>query len=135
MAAGDIFTWATTYLAAHAQDDRPARAKVARMTSVAGGGDDRLVIDYTAPAPVSAGERIVVEYHNAALNHYFITADPAEAAMLDAGILVPGWNRTGFNFKAWPAGAPQGLSTCRFFGTPAVGPNSHFYTIDPAECA
>jgi serine protease len=24
---------------------------------------------------------------------------------------------------------------CRFYGTPGVGPNSHFYTIDPAECA
>ncbi|MBK7472152.1 MAG: hypothetical protein IPI73_17625 [Betaproteobacteria bacterium] len=24
---------------------------------------------------------------------------------------------------------------CRFYGTPGMGPNSHFYTIDPAECA
>ena len=23
---------------------------------------------------------------------------------------------------------------CRFYGTPGLGPNSHFYTVDPAEC-
>src|SRR6185295_19939799 len=23
---------------------------------------------------------------------------------------------------------------CRFVGTPGVGPQAHFYTIDPAEC-
>jgi serine protease len=32
-------------------------------------------------------------------------------------------------------GSPFGLSTCRFFGTPGIGPNSHFYTTDAAECA
>ena len=34
---------------------------------------------------------VVVEYRNDALDHYFITAEPAEAAMLDAGVVVPGW--------------------------------------------
>ena len=24
---------------------------------------------------------------------------------------------------------------CRFYGTPGRGPNSHFFTADPAECA
>jgi hypothetical protein len=133
-AESDIFTWSVTFLAAQAQDDRLARAKLSRMTSVTGGGDDIEIIDYTAPAPALADERIVVEYYNAALNHYFITSDAAEAAMLDAGIVVPGWTRTGFDFKAWPVGG-KGLSVCRFFGTPGIGPSSHFYTIDPAECA
>ncbi len=133
-AEGDIFTWSVTFLAAQAQDDRLARAKISRMTSVAGGGNDIEIIDYTAPAPALADESVVVEYHNAALNHYFLTADPAEAAMLDAGVVVPGWTRTEFDFKAWPVGG-KGLSVCRFFGTPSVGPSSHFYTIDPAECA
>ncbi len=108
-AEGDIFTWSITFLAAQAQDDRLARAKISRMTNVSGGGDDRELIDYTAPAPALADERIVVEYHNAALDHYFITADAAEAAMLDVGIVVPGWTRTGFDFKAWPVGG-EGLS-------------------------
>jgi serine protease len=54
--------------------------------------------------------------------------------MLDAGILVPGWKRTGYNFKVRPVGDPRGLYACRFFGTPGVGPNSHFFTINHAEC-
>ncbi len=55
--------------------------------------------------------------------------------MLDAGVVVPGWRRTGLEFKLHPAGSPLGLAACRFFGTPPSGPNSHFYTIDAAECA
>jgi len=133
--APDIFTWSLTFLAAHVLDDRLARAKIARMKMVSGGGDDRLLIDYTEPAPLSPGERDVIEYYNPSLNHYFITAEPAEAAMLDAGIIVPGWLRTGFQFKSWSLDAGRGLAACRFFGTPGIGPNSHFYTIDPTECA
>ena len=63
------------------------------------------------------------------------SAEPAEAAMLDAGIIVPGWLRTHYEFKLRPAGSLIGLSACRFFGTPPLGPNSHFFTIDAAECA
>ena len=55
--------------------------------------------------------------------------------MLDAGVVVPGWKRTGMAFKVSDRGAGLGLPACRFFGTPGVGPNSHFYTIDAAECA
>src|SRR5947207_5976349 len=82
----DIFTWTLIFVAAHGLDDRVARAQVARMTSVAGGGDDRLLIDYTAPAlPFLPGEADVVEYHRDLTDHYFITANPLEAAALDAG--------------------------------------------------
>src|SRR5207249_4145142 len=72
-----------------------------------------------------------------ALDHYFITADPAEAAMLDAGIVVPSWTRTGVIWHAWAAAADRSSArpVCRFFGTPGVGPNSHFYTADASECA
>jgi len=131
----DIFTWSLTFLAGQLSGDPVARATSARMTSVAGGGDDNLELDYMAPSPEMAGERIVVEYLNDSLGHYFITAEPAEEAMLDAGIIVPGWHRTGFDFKGRPAGDPRGLAACRFFGTPGIGPNSHFYTIDAPECA
>lgn len=133
--APDIFTWTLTFLAAHVSDDRNARASMARMISVRGGGDDRLLIDYTAPASDAAAERDVVEFYNASLNHYFLTADAAEAAMLDAGVVVPGWTRTGYNFKSWLLDAQIGTPACRFFGTPGIGPNSHFYTIDANECA
>ena len=36
----DIFTWSVTYLDAEIRGDLAARARLAQMTSVAGGGDD-----------------------------------------------------------------------------------------------
>lgn len=104
------------------------------MTQVAGGADDVVRTHYIAPAPALADERVVVEFRSNSLNHYFITAEPAEIAMLDAGIVVPGWERTGFEFKSWAPGTANGIAACRFFGTPGRGPNSHFFTIDGDEC-
>jgi hypothetical protein len=86
----------------------------------------------------------VVEYYNATLDHYFITADPAEIALLDGGGLGGAWQRTGESFQAWDAndGPAESVQACRFFGTDRyrvdgtrIGANSHFYTADPAECA
>lgn len=79
----------------------------------------------------------VVEFFNMDLNHYFITADPAEAAAIDNGAAGLGWHRTG---QTWRSGGPNRV--CRFYGSPDInpatgsraGPNSHFYTIDAAEC-
>jgi serine protease len=87
----------------------------------------RLVADPAAP--------IAIEYYNAALGHYFLTAFPEEAAALDGGAFDGAWQRTGYAFAVW---APQDAGTadvCRFFGVPNVGPNSHFYTGQAAECA
>ena len=79
----------------------------------------------------------VVEYYNATLNHYFITAFPEEAAALDLGKPVAGWKRTGVTWNVWKAAGEHAnaVPVCRFFGTPGVGPNSHFYTADAAECS
>jgi hypothetical protein len=71
----------------------------------------------------------VTEFYNTILNHFFVTASAAEAASIDAGGSGPGWTRTGFTFKS--GGVSQ---VCRFYGTPGLGPNSHFYTIDATEC-
>lgn len=78
----------------------------------------------------------VIEFYNASLDHYFITAFPEEVAMLDQGVVVPGWKRTGVTWHAWAnAGdSPTAVPVCRFYGSP-LGPNSHFYTADAAECA
>ncbi|CAG0970406.1 hypothetical protein BURK2_01247 [Burkholderiales bacterium] len=84
------------------------------------------------PAPVS-----VVEFHNTLLGHYFITGGAGEIAAIDAGGAGPGWSRTGLGFKAYAPEtgiAPGALPVCRFYGTPGVGPNSHFYTVDSTEC-
>ncbi|HVE50101.1 MAG TPA: hypothetical protein VNG69_10845 [Casimicrobiaceae bacterium] len=134
-AAGDIFTWSLEWLDALVADDRAARARVTRLVSVQGGRSEELRLSYVAPSADGGDERRVVEFHNASLDHYFITAEPAEIAMLDQGVVVPGWRRTGFDFKSFSPGSNNGVAACRFFGTPGRGPNSHFFTIDADECA
>jgi Heparinase II/III-like protein len=98
------------------------------------------------PSSVKAagGAVEVVEFYHAGLQHYFISADPAETTVLDGGAFGGAWKRTGSAYSAWDiAGAPAGtVPVCRFFGTDRyrtngsrIGPNSHFYTADPGECA
>ncbi|MEP6702517.1 MAG: hypothetical protein ABJB04_05940 [Betaproteobacteria bacterium] len=71
----------------------------------------------------------VVEFYNTILKHYFVTASLAEQTSIDAGGSGPGWMRTGLNFKSG-----GNSRVCRFYGTPGVGPNSHFYTVSAEEC-
>lgn len=75
----------------------------------------------------------VVEFYNAARDHYFMSAAVAEIADLDHGV-HPGWSRTGlaFNARATPAAAYSPV--CRFYLPPANG-DSHFYSASPMECA
>lgn len=85
------------------------------------------------PAPTIA---TVVEFYNAALDHYFVTAAPAEISDLDTGVHV-GWARTGQSFHAYAAGStgPTGRQpVCRAYGNPAVGLDSHFYSAALNEC-
>lgn len=107
--------------------DSPQLAALAFLTL---GGDG-------ARAPDAAPTVDVVEFHNSADGQYFITADSREIALLDDGGLGPAWSRTGMTFHAWPADTTQrdALPVCRFFGTPGIGPNSHFYTAYANECA
>ena len=75
-----------------------------------------------------------VEYVNTFLGHYFVTASPADMALIDAGAEGPGWQRTGGEFGVFlGAGDAPGLSpVCRFY---SPGFNSHFFTADAGECA
>ncbi len=88
--------------------------------------DVTLVVTRTSAPATSAN---VIEFYNTNLDHYFITASSSEAAAIDGGSAGPGWSRTGNTFKS-------GGSTpvCRFYGSQSPGPNSHFYTVDSAEC-
>ncbi|MDP4027990.1 MAG: peptidylprolyl isomerase [Gallionella sp.] len=81
------------------------------------------------PEPVAGASVSVVEFYNANLDHYFITADAGEAAGIDNGSAGPGWSRTGNSFKSGGS-----VSVCRFYGSQSPGPNSHFYTADTGEC-
>ncbi len=130
----DIFTWSLTFLGAYVDDDPLARATSARMTRVAGGGDDVLLLDRARPLPPGALEQWAIEYYNPSLDHYFMTADPSEVAILDAGQIIRGWQRTGYIFKVYAPGVAAGIPACRFFGREGIGPNTHFFTILANEC-
>jgi len=134
--AADIVTWSLGFLDAWINGNPAAKSKLTQVVSVEGGLDDRkeLYVDPTGGGGVPGEVVDTIEYYNASLDHYFITAFAEEAADLDAGGQVQGWKRTGFAFRSWKAGTGSGNDACRFFGTPGVGPNSHFYTISASEC-
>ena len=93
--------------------------------------------------PVAGGNAI--EYYNLDLDHYFLTSFPAEVQSVESGGAGRGWVRTGYTFRVGGGAplAPSNASVCRFYGNPQFdlstgkrkGPNSHFYTAVPAECA
>ena len=98
------------------------------------------------PEPPAVAVAQVDEFYNAALRHYFITADAAEKQALDTGV-TSGWIRTGESFKAYAKGSNTSGSVnpvCRFYGPPeicsyygygcVVGPDSHFFSADSGEC-
>jgi hypothetical protein len=77
-----------------------------------------------------------IEYYNAALDHYFLTASAPDIDALDSG-RSPGWQRTGQRFFiAGMANGYPGLDkpVCRFYMPPGHG-NSHFLSALPEECA
>lgn len=74
--------------------------------------------------------KVAVEFVNATLGHFFVTANTNEIAALDAGAFAGSWTRTGQTFNV--GGGTNGV--CRFYGMPPKGPDSHFFTSDPAEC-
>lgn len=83
--------------------------------------------------PVVPGAQVpAVEYFHAGFGHYFLTAQPAEIALLDAGAIA-GWERTGATFEVWSSG--DGLvDVCRFFTSYFAPKASHFYTALAHEC-
>lgn len=86
--------------------------------------------------PVHAQVASVIEFHHAALDHYFVSPLADDIAALDSG-RFPGWTRTGRSFGAWPTAAAGGAlasPVCRFYLPPAKG-DSHFFSASPAECA
>jgi len=95
----------------------------------------RAAIDSRCRGSSSAAMGTAVEYYNAKLRHYFITAYPEESAQLDAGAVANGWTRTGGQFSVFIDPAPGVAPVCRFSRTPGKGPSSNFYTADAAECA
>jgi len=99
--------------------------------------EEGLLVKMTPPAgPVPSVAR-AVEYYYAALDHYFMTANAAEIDALDAG-RFPGWQRTGMSFNVVDGASDAASGTnpvCRYYGNPAYGLDTHFYSASPDECA
>jgi hypothetical protein len=79
-------------------------------------------------------KRLVVEYYNRTLDHYFITQDASEMADLDSGVHA-GWVRTGQSFLAFSPGESDGRGkwTQRWYGLPSAGLDTHFFTASETE--
>ncbi len=107
----------------------------------AGRLDAGAAVGSTIPASVDLppGAVAVVEFYDAAADHYFVSSDPAEIANLDQ-FGSGRWQRTGHVFYAWsdPSVAPPGVTprnVCRFYAGPQFQIDSHYFTADPARCA
>ena len=92
-----------------------------------------LMRQYLTPTADMQGKVAAVEFYNAALNHYFLSTNPAEIDNLDSGRTI-GWVRTGLRFLVYSVPAAGTSPVCRFYRAPAFG-DSHFYSASPAECA
>jgi hypothetical protein len=91
----------------------------------------------TVPAisKLPPGAVAVVEFYDAALDHYTISADAAEIAALDGS---GRWQRTGYVFYAFASrdAAPAPVQpVCRFYGSAAYLIDSYFFSADANECA
>ena len=74
-----------------------------------------------------------IEYYNAALDHYFISASAPDINALDSGQFA-GWSRTGYVFKVYMQPTGNASPVCRFYLPPIVG-DSHFYSASSVECS
>ena len=74
----------------------------------------------------------VTEYFNINLKHYFLAATAADNAFIDSGGAGPGWSRTGEVFNTIAPGYCDGSRPVFRFYTPIA--NTHFFTMDNAEC-
>jgi len=105
-----------------------------RMMQRLGVAGIALVIAFARTA--GAAPLTAVEYYNATLDHYFVTASADEIAKLDAGVFA-GWARTQLSFTVFDPATPGAgaVPVCRFYGSPTAGLDSHFYSASAAECA
>jgi len=88
----------------------------------------KIIVNGTSPSARA------IEFYNAMLDHYFLTHITNEAAILDAGVTIRGWVRTGQSFNVYSAAGADTSPVCRFYIPPAKG-DSHFYGRGSVECA
>jgi hypothetical protein len=101
------------------------------------GTEEAVLANVTMPTGLGPAVRRAVEYFNAGLGHYFMTADAAEIDVMDSGRMV-GWQRTGMSFNVVDAAANTSgtaSAVCRYYGSPTYGLDTHFYSGSPDQCA
>jgi hypothetical protein len=137
----DLFTWMITFFDAYldVKADPGAMGRLIEMNGIAGGAADSMIVDVHVPLPLSGGQALAVEFYNTGLGHYFMATGAGEINSILTGGAGPGWELTGEAFKAYPQMPSDAFTAvapvCRFYGVPAGGPNSHFFTVDADECA
>jgi hypothetical protein len=87
----------------------------------------------SASVPATPAAAAAIEFYNASLDHYFLTHIVNEIGILDAGVQIRGWTRTGQSFQVYAAAGTGTSPVCRFYIPPDKG-NSHFYGRGTAEC-
>ncbi len=128
----DTYAWTLLFYKAHLFGDAQARAQLARTSRFSGVAPDTMTLARTLPW-WAQDEVTVVEYYNAQINHYFMTALDAEKQYLDGNASL-GWARTGESFTAWRAISETGSPVFRFYhDARGVGVNTHFFTVDAPE--
>lgn len=136
--SNDVFSWVITFLNAHVREDRQALARLVQMSNVAGGLDDQVRIDYTAPTAVVPGQVLITEFANRNTGHYINAIGPDEVAFV-SGFADEGWSVTGLTFKAWTTISMSGQTpVCRFYranGSSLMGGrDTLFLTTDQPLC-
>ncbi len=104
------------------------------LSAIPAGGFVEVAVQFKSAPPPATPPGNAVEYFNATMGHYFITAFPEEAAALDAG-RIAGWARTGYTFPVDTSAVGAAQPVCRFFSATFAPKSSHFYTPYAAECA
>ncbi len=105
-------------------------------TAICGAG----IVDAAAAvraAQATTGGRprvLLVEYYNASLDHYVLTSRDDEIVLLDEGVVLKGWQRTGLAIEALRDAAPGTSPVCRIYIPPGAG-DGHFFGRDAFECA
>ena len=90
--------------------------------------------------PVAQEPVMAVEYYNAGLDHYFITASAADIDAIESG-RMQGWTRSTTTFPVVggeliyfaPSASDFPDGVCRFYIPPSEG-DSHFYSASADEC-
>lgn len=145
---GSDFSSPVVYEGAVAGPDLPAgtytfRQFVRQRFFGQGNYSDPPVLQYSKTVIVTTVTNVgeAVEYYNAGLHHYFVTASPYEVAVLDAGNF-PGWVRTGEVIPGLYLGNPSTdaaitpvAPVCRYYGIPSAGLNTHFFSAFASECS